>query len=65
MPVLSPQPFNQVTNRQGIHEWNKVIIEAVPKTINKDKVLMNFYKKIMLKKGHNKDKIATARKILE
>jgi len=41
-----------------------VLIEAVPKTIKKDKVLKDFYLKILNKKGYNKAKIATARKML-
>jgi len=41
-----------------------VLIEAVPKTIKKDKRLLNFYLKICKKKGNKKAKVATARKML-
>jgi len=69
---LVPSTFqsgNKPARHGRVKEGNKyirwVLIEAVPKTIKKDKVLMNFYKKILVKKGHNKAKIATARKMLE
>ena len=51
--------------KQGNKYIRWALIEAVPKTIKKDKTLMAFYKRIMAKKGHNKAKIATARKMLE
>jgi len=50
--------------KQGNKYLRWVLIEAVPKTIKKDKILKEFYQRILSKKGHNKAKIATARKML-
>jgi len=67
---LAPTTFQsgEHTRHGRIKQGNKyirwVLIEAVPKTIKKDKVLKDFYLKILSKKGHNKAKIATARKML-
>jgi len=40
------------------------LVEAVPKAIHKDSKLWVFYKRIQRKKGNNKARIATARRIL-
>jgi transposase len=67
---LAPSTFQsgEHTRHGRIKQGNKyirwVLIEAVPKTIKKDNVLKDFYLKILNKKGHNKAKIATARKML-
>jgi len=67
---LAPSTFQSGEHqRHGrIKQGNKyirwVLIEAVPKAIKKDKILRAFYLKILNKKGHNKAKIATARKML-
>lgn len=67
---LAPSTFQsgEHTRHGRIKQGNKyirwVLVEAVPKTIKKDKVLKDFYLKILNKKGHNKAKIATARKML-
>lgn len=50
--------------KQGNKYIRWLLIESVPKTIKKDKVLQDFYLRIKQKKGHNKAKIATARKML-
>jgi len=50
--------------KQGNSYIKWVLIEAVPKVIKKDTVLQDFYQKIKAKKGHNKAKTATARKML-
>lgn len=49
---------------QGNKYLRWVLIEAVPKAIKKDKILEDFYQRLLSKKGHNKAKIATARKML-
>src|SRR5579862_4154650 len=49
---------------QGNKYIRWVLIEAVPKAIKKDKVLSTFHERILAKKGHNKAKVATARKML-
>ncbi len=67
---LVPSTFQsgEHTRHGKIKQGNKYIrwllIEAVPKTIKKDKILFTFYEKIKKKKGHNKAKVATARKML-
>jgi transposase len=67
---LVPSTFQSGTKtRHGrIKQGNKyirwVLIQAVPKAIKKDKILAAFYQKINSKKGHNKAKVATARKML-
>lgn len=67
---LVPSTYQSGTKtRHGrIKQGNKYIrwalIQAVPKTIKKDKILAEFYQRIKSKKGHNKAKIATARKML-
>lgn len=50
--------------KQGNKYIRWLLIESVPKAIKKDKVLYAFYQKIKFKKGHNKAKVATARKML-
>jgi len=50
--------------KQGNKYIRWILVQAVPKAIKKDKVLEKFYQKILSKKGHNKAKIATARKML-
>lgn len=50
--------------KQGNKYLRWILIQAVPKAIRKDRVLAKFYQKIKSKKGHNKAKIATARKML-
>jgi len=66
--VPSTYQSGEHTRHGKIKQGNKyirwVLIEAVPKTIGKDKVLNAFYQKIKAKKGHNKAKVATARKML-
>lgn len=49
---------------QGNKYIRWVLIEAVPKAIKKDQILYAFYQRILAKKGHNKAKVATARKML-
>jgi len=66
--VPSTYQSGEHTRHGKIKQGNKYIrwllIESVPKTIKKDKYLFSFYQKIKTKKGHNKAKVATARKIL-
>lgn len=66
--VPSTYQSGEHTRHGKIKQGNKyirwVLIEAVPKAISKDKVLKAFYQKIKAKKGHNKAKVATARKML-
>lgn len=50
--------------RQGNKYIRWVLLEAVPKAIKKDTTLRTFYQKILERKGHNKAKVATARKML-
>lgn len=52
----------RITQGNKYIKW--ILIEAAPKSIKKDKVLFSFYQRILNKKGHNKAKIATARKML-
>lgn len=67
---LAPSTYQsgEHTRHGRIKQGNKyirwVLLEAVPKTIKKDAVLKEFYQKILSKKGHNKAKVATARKML-
>lgn len=49
---------------QGNKYIRWVLLEAVPRAIKKDKILASFHKRILFKKGHNKAKVATARKML-
>ena len=66
--VPSTYQSGEHTRHGKIKEGNKyirwVLIEGVPKAIKKDRVLFAFYQKIKTKKGHNKAKVATARKML-
>ena len=66
--VPSTYQSGEHTRHGKIKQGNKYIrwllIEAVPKTIRKDRILFAFYEKIKKKKGHNKAKVATARKML-
>jgi transposase len=66
--VPSTYQSGEHTRHGRIKEGNKYIrwllIEAVPKAIKKDKVLFAFYERIKKKKGANKAKVATARKML-